>query len=313
MRKIIKRLAFIFAYYSGFNWLRGKFLKKKVFCVGYHSISAEANKSQLRTNIYPDISIPAGDFNKQILFLKKNGHSFIHFSDLNNSDTQKLEKPTIIYFDDGFKDVLLNALPILEKYGVPATVFATTGLIGRTSFVWTSGLRSFLVKKGTDPAAIEKTILELKKLPAKERDIKLKELYAANNFTLDPRSFNIYLDWNELSELGKRGFEIGSHGVSHKKFTELEISALREELAGSKKIIEEKTGRKVSALSYPHGRYNAAVKKEAEVAGYEFAVCTEKGVNDFGDLLGNRFALKRVAPEPNESINAFKVRIYTFL
>lgn len=46
-------------------------------------------------------------------------------------------KEAAVTFDDGYKDNLVNALPILEKYNIPATIFVTTGQIGRqASFDW---------------------------------------------------------------------------------------------------------------------------------------------------------------------------------
>lgn len=310
MRKAIKKFIFVFSYCSGLNWLRGKFLGDKVFCVGYHSIFSEKNKKDFLQNIYPDISISENDFEEQLLFLKNNGHSFIHVSDLKNPATQKLRKPTIIFFDDGFKDVLVNALPILKKYDIPATIFISTGLIDRMSFVWTSGFRYFLTKKGIEPEEIEVRIRELKKLSAEDRGKKLNEIYSKDGFVLNTANFNVYLDWKDVLELSKNGFEIGSHGKTHKKFTEMDDQVLLAELAGSKKLIEEKIGKKVYSVSYPHGRFNKNIETAVKNAGYDFAISTHKGVNDFGEIKSNPFELKKIAAEPRETLMDFKVKVY---
>ena len=138
------------AYISGLARLFGSMNSQKLFCVGYHSIYDSKNKEQL-------------------LFMKKNGHSFIHFSDLGRSDIKKLRKPTIVFFDDGFKDVLVNALPILKKYKIPATVFITTGLVEKTHFLWTLLMRRMLKGKVVKAEA-EKKILEM----VKSRNLPLK-------------------------------------------------------------------------------------------------------------------------------------------
>ena len=70
-----------------------------------------------------------GEFEKRIKYLVKHGHNFIKFSNLSSLAKDKMSKPTILYFDDGFKDNLTNVLPILIKYKIPATFFISTGLI----------------------------------------------------------------------------------------------------------------------------------------------------------------------------------------
>ena len=52
---------------------------------------------------------------------------------LNQADVSLPDKPVVITFDDGFLDFYENALPILSKYQVPATLYITTGYIGKTS------------------------------------------------------------------------------------------------------------------------------------------------------------------------------------
>lgn len=47
-----------------------------------------------------------------------------------------------VTFDDGYSDNLINALPLLEKYNVPSTIFITTGSLGkRASFEWDMGYK----------------------------------------------------------------------------------------------------------------------------------------------------------------------------
>ena len=308
MKKIIKTLLIYLLYYSGLNWLVSKFLNKKVFCVGYHSIFSE--KRKFRQELYSNISISVHDFEKQILFLKNHGHTFIHFSDLKNPKTKKLNKPTIIFFDDGFKDVLVNALPILKKYNIPATIFVTTGLIDHTHFMWTLGLRYFLFKNGLDENLIENKIKEFKKLPIKELEKSLKIIYDRNNFVLNPNDFNIFLNWDDIKNLSQNSFEIGSHGITHQKFTELNNKNIHKELAYSKKILEEKIGKKIKILSYPYGWYDDMVENIAIINDYFFGISTESGINNFEEINNFPFRLKKIGPEPNDSLLNFKVRLY---
>jgi peptidoglycan/xylan/chitin deacetylase (PgdA/CDA1 family) len=40
------------------------------------------------------------------------------------------ERPVLVTFDDGFRDFLTNALPIMQRHGVVSTLYATTGFMG---------------------------------------------------------------------------------------------------------------------------------------------------------------------------------------
>jgi peptidoglycan/xylan/chitin deacetylase (PgdA/CDA1 family) len=310
MKSKIKKIIIFACYYSGLNLLISKFLNGKIFCIGYHSVFDEKNKKQFNQKLYEDISVSTQDFERQIMFLKNNGHTFIHFSDLKSPDAKKLNKPTVIFFDDGFKDVLINALPILRKHNIAATIFITTGLIEKKHMLWTLGLRSFLIKKGYEAEDIEKEIGKFKKLGMGERNEKLQNLYLQNNFVLQLQDLNIFLNWPEVVELSNNNFEIGSHGVIHEKLVELPGNILKETLVNSKGELERILKKPVDSFSYPYGRYNDKVIKMVESAGYKLAVSGLPGYDSFGDAGEHPLGLKRIDPKPRESIAEFAFKIY---
>jgi peptidoglycan/xylan/chitin deacetylase (PgdA/CDA1 family) len=80
-----------------------------------------------------------------------------------------------------------------------------------------------------------------------------------------------HLSWDKLAELSKMGFEIGSHGMYHKDFTQMNDQHLYAELMLSKKEIEDHIGQKVHFLSFPFGRYNKRVIEAAKACGYQKA------------------------------------------
>jgi peptidoglycan/xylan/chitin deacetylase (PgdA/CDA1 family) len=84
---------------------------------------------------------------------------------------------------------------------------------------------------------------------------------------LSPRRFR-HLSWSQLGGLIRAGFELGSHTLSHRDLTRLQKRELRAELRGSKKLLEDRMGVAVTAISYPFGRYSARVTEEALQAGY---------------------------------------------
>jgi peptidoglycan/xylan/chitin deacetylase (PgdA/CDA1 family) len=310
MKKNIKKILKFALYWSGINWIAGMLLHRKVFCIGYHSVWSVKNNTELLHHLYWNISVNSDEFEKQLLFLKNNGHTFIHFRDLKKPETRKLKKPTVIFFDDGFRDVHVNALPILEKHGIPATIFITTGIIERTHMLWTLTLRQILKGRGMSFEEIENKVRELKKKPMDERNAIIHNMLIVEKSLPDLKIQNIFLNWNEVSQLSKSIFEIGSHAVSHEKLTELPDNLLLQELVDSKKILEEKIGLPVGVISYPYGRHDVRVIQYAKQTGYDLGVSTLVGFSSFGYLEKSPFRIKRVNPEEDATLLDFKVRLY---
>ena len=68
---------------------------------------------------------------KTINFFKKNNFKSIHFNEIDNQTSNKF----IITFDDGYKDLIENALPLLNKYNFKATCLIVSNLIGKNN-IW---------------------------------------------------------------------------------------------------------------------------------------------------------------------------------
>ncbi len=59
-----------------------------------------------------------------------------------------------VTFDDGYADNLFEALPVLERHEIPATVFLASGAIGRDREFWWDELARLLLHPGPLPAAL---------------------------------------------------------------------------------------------------------------------------------------------------------------
>ena len=98
----------------------------------YHSISDDNSEMSLNVDI----------FENQIKYLKNSGYTSINFDEIDH----KAKKQIIITFDDGYKDIFINALPILKKYNFKATCFFVTNLIGQENN-WDIKKKNFLRKE----------------------------------------------------------------------------------------------------------------------------------------------------------------------
>lgn len=68
------------------------------------------------------------------------------------------------------------------------------------------------------------------------------------------------LDWKEVADLAREGFEFGGHSVSHSDLTALTGEEALREIRDSQSEIEERTGRTVNFFAYPYGRWSAAIR-----------------------------------------------------
>jgi peptidoglycan/xylan/chitin deacetylase (PgdA/CDA1 family) len=124
------------------------------------------------------------------------------------------------------------------------------------------------------------------------------------------------LDWNEIREMQDSGIvDFGSHSMGPEPLTNIRSEAeLRRQVFDSKKILEEKLGRRVSAFSYPEGRFNSQIRQLVIDAGYMLAVATNPGRHYSNNDI---FALKRLRISENSS-NLFVFALetsgfYTFI
>ena len=69
------------------------------------------------------------------------------------------------------------------------------------------------------------------------------------------------LNWDEVTELAKAGWEIGAHSLSHPDLRRIPLAHAIREMSESKRRIEQRLGSTVTAFAYPYGRSNACVRE----------------------------------------------------
>jgi peptidoglycan/xylan/chitin deacetylase (PgdA/CDA1 family) len=108
----------------------------------YHSIA---------DNSHDPYTVTVDAFREQITWLSEHGFEVISLSCLLQSIQKRsyrnLRKKVVITFDDGYKDFLINALPILRDCNAPATVFLVTDMLGGSASWKKSGLHEPLMSE----------------------------------------------------------------------------------------------------------------------------------------------------------------------
>jgi peptidoglycan/xylan/chitin deacetylase (PgdA/CDA1 family) len=111
------------------------------------------------------------------------------------------------------------------------------------------------------------------------------------------------LDWKGIEEVTRLGFSIGSHSMNHPDLTSLPPEKLEEEIAASKKVIEDRLGMPITLFSYPFARYGKRETIAVEMAGYH---CAVTGSSWWGNgLETDRFRLERGFMSVNESMRDY--------
>jgi peptidoglycan/xylan/chitin deacetylase (PgdA/CDA1 family) len=100
-----------------------------------------------------------------------------------------------------------------------------------------------------------------------------------------------FLSWDGVHALAAAGMSIGSHGARHVPWRRLDGAGLDEELAGSRRAIEEALGSEVHEAAVPFGAYDRRVLSAARRAGYERVLTSDGGRARRGAWLQPRTSL----------------------
>jgi peptidoglycan/xylan/chitin deacetylase (PgdA/CDA1 family) len=170
-----------------------------------------------------------------------------------------------ITFDDGYRDTLTVAAPILERYRLPATLFLATGYVERREAQWSDRLH-WLSLPASERRRLHAQLLEASH---EERTRVLAEFKAPAK---PPR---LMIDWDEVRSLVRRHprFEIGGHSRDHLDLTRHPGEA-RAQIEGCAADLRRELGAGERHFSYPYGRWDADTRRAVIETGWRSAVAT---------------------------------------
>jgi len=211
--------------------------------------------------------------------------------------------------DDGYRDFYRVAWPVFREYGIPATVYLVTDFLDGHSWLWVDRVRWMFLQSPCASATREERLRKAheaietaKRISNHDRLAWLERLPGELGVRAPVEVPTEYepMRWDEVREAASAGVEFGAHTRSHPILSMLSGEReLEDEIAGSKRRIEEQLGRRVDHFCYPNGSlsdFNDTAVETARAAGFRTAVTTEPGlVSGSADVL----RLRRIGVSPD--------------
>jgi peptidoglycan/xylan/chitin deacetylase (PgdA/CDA1 family) len=234
-------------------------------------------------------------------------------------------RPVVVTFDDGYRDNCDIAAPIMERFGIPGTIYVTVAAIGGERPPWFCRLRHAfgtthqprLALAGDDrsfnlgvPAERRDGYLAASAACAKRSGERQDRMIASVEEALgvEPlRTAELMMDWDNVRTLRRKGHTIGSHTVTHPNLAWITEAEADSELRESKRVLESQIGEPVLHLAYPNPilepNWTSATSELAARAGYRTAVTSESGSVSARD---EPLRLRRVAVPKIDNVDEFR-------
>jgi peptidoglycan/xylan/chitin deacetylase (PgdA/CDA1 family) len=258
--------------------------------ITYHRV-LPSNEINANNSPNKGLIVTTERFDQQMRYLSER-YRIISMDELSNHLTSSSDFAVAVTFDDGYKDNLTYALPILKKYSVPATIYITTRLPEGDCQMWWYELEELcdshtsiaFTAKGKDynfnmRDRIQKKrcfrkILNLIQSLSENEEKALMDIIRQGR---KPKHYRNYcLTWGEIQQLdGEPLITIGAHTHSHVNMKKNTIEELRKEILTSKLLLEEHLGHTIDHFAYPYGTSKEVGSRENTVVlecGFKTAV-----------------------------------------
>jgi len=273
----------------------------RILNVMYHGVVKKDS------NYFSPRHLVVEQFEEHLKYYKKNFDVIsVEEAFFNIQNGVKTKNNTItISFDDGYKNNHEVALPLLEKYNIPATIFVSSlcASDGIDKCLWSEYIaalnyyhRDELIRignysfsNGYEPNKQITLVDFIKQASCRDRDAFIQNLVEEydlrNKLDSIPDEVWKLMSKNELIELSRsKNISIGSHGHLHYNFGAISIDNARKDMLYSKEQLENTLDKKINMIAFPDGSYNDEVKNVAEKLGFSHQLAvTYRSSTDHND------------------------------
>src|SRR5271167_1077648 len=190
-----------------------------VLVLAYHAVSEDWHS---------DLAVTPTELHRQLSSLIARGYVGARF---HRAVTDPPAAKTLaVTFDDAYRSVSELALPVLQRLGLPGTVFVPTHFASGEELASWPGMDTYLGGPHEHELAV--------------------------------------MSWTELRNLSSSGWEVGSHTRSHPRLTQLEDADLIAELEGSRRDCEQNLDSPCQTIAFPYGDVDSKVTAALDATGY---------------------------------------------
>jgi peptidoglycan/xylan/chitin deacetylase (PgdA/CDA1 family) len=306
MKQLLRTSLFQVARWSGLTPTLRRIFADRAVVLMFHEIQHDC-RSELMTGTSVAL------FEYSLIWLRQEGWEIVSLDAcLGRLATDpRPRRYAVLTFDDGYRDNVATALPILERYHAPFIVYVPTDALTRTLQSWWLGLREIF--RSRDTVTIDAMGIRFRcpdfdnKMSALSRVSKwihedyrraalLTPTFNKAGLSLPALNEAYFLDQRELQALARHPLaSIGGHTASHPALAYLDIRSARAEMADNRNYLEELIQLPVRHIAYPYGNSRACGPREeylAKEVGFSTAVTTRHAQLSDGKL--NHFALPRL-------------------
>jgi peptidoglycan/xylan/chitin deacetylase (PgdA/CDA1 family) len=302
--------------------------KRNVVFLGYHGISRDNEQYE------PWTLVRESDFYAQMAFLRKT-FNCLSIDEALEYRNNHIRLSAVVTFDDGYANNLTIALPILEKFGVPAVIYISTGPVLRKELFWPDALwisaqHSQLTdidlhdvspclgryhlgrEKEKRHKAIMRLIEDVKKADHSDREKIVGRIVEKFGHKNGSSIYRILVENSVFTPLTEEQIKIlsrhplitiGAHTHDHELLDRLTGSAAEQSIKKNKLILEEVTGHRIDHFAYPNGNFNKDVMNLVRNIGFKSGLTFKSGLHRSCDDV---YAIKRIGIGPAVDIKLFR-------
>jgi len=324
-RSVAKTTVLTGCRYFGVNTAARTRMRRHLLVLAYHGVVAKRQKDHLRYGT----TVSAAEFDQHLTELRKHFHPIgqAELTAWYEGQTTLPDNAVLTTFDDGYRNNLTLAAPILKSHGIPCIFHVATGYIGTPRMLWTTELPLRVQRWPYTfvPAPDGKLPMPRKEGDRRQLAYRLKEQCKRLSWEAlqqyldrlrqpemeleeDPDLYR-FMTWDEVRELRAQGFAIGSHTVEHPILSQVSSEQLQFELMESKRRIERETGSPCEALAYPNGdpdSISQAAVNTARQAGYHLGFTV---IEQFTAKPVNALAVNRICVMGHLPVSSFLYRV----